>query len=101
MPKHPLYLGQNGSASSKILHRCVSTNAGHASPPPMADLFTLRNLLLKPGDWSDIRQVFEQGLHVDQSDTLQSLGITQDRKFTGLLSWSQRLERYLQSHHFV
>lgn len=96
LEQHPPYLGQSGIVPSKILQRWVSTNAGHGSPPTPG-LFRLRCLLLKPGDWSDIRQVFEQGLHVDQSDTLQSLGITHDRKLAGLLSWSQRLEGNIQS----
>lgn len=77
--------------SSKTLQLAFSSRVGHGSPPPMAALSRLRLLILKPGDWSDVRHVFEHGLHCDQSDTLQSLGIMHERKFTGLLSWSQRL----------
>lgn len=75
-----------------MLQVSTSSKAGHSSPPAIGTVLTLRFLLRKPADWSIALQVLEQRLHADQEETSQSLGIKQERKFTLVPTWSQRLE---------
>lgn len=75
-----------------MLQVSTSSKAGHSSPPAIGTVFTLRFLLRKPADWSVVLQVLEHWLHADQEETSQSLGITQERKFMLVPTWSQRLE---------
>ena len=89
----PAHLGQFGSRSPMMLQASFSSRVGHSLPPPMGICAIVRARTRYPGDRSEERQVLEQGLHEDQSDVSQSLGITQDWKVKGESSWVQRLQR--------
>lgn len=74
------HLGQFESKSPKMLQASFSSRAGHWLPPPIGICVMIRVRTRKPGERSAERQVLEQGLHDDQSDVWQGLGITQDWK---------------------